>query len=312
MKEVPYISIVSPVYQAEKIVDKLVERISEEVSKITENFEIILVEDGSPDNSWEAIERNCQKDKRVKGIKLSRNFGQHYAITAGLHSSKGNWVVVMDCDLQDDPKYISQLFEKAQEGFDIVYTVKIKREHSFTKNFLANLYYHIFNWLIDNKEQKSSNQIGSYSLLSRKVVQSFKNYKDYRRHYLMILRWLGFTTTFIQIEHKERFEGKSSYNFSKLLTHAIDGITSQSDKILRLTVTLGFIISSIAILGGIYVITRTFIAPFQSGWASLMVLILFTSGLIITSIGISAIYIGKIFEQTKERPLFIIDKAINL
>ncbi|PIY09630.1 MAG: glycosyltransferase [Flexibacter sp. CG_4_10_14_3_um_filter_32_15] len=307
----PLISIVSPVYRAEKIVDKLVEQISEEVSKITDNFEIILVEDGSPDNSWEAIERNCQKDKRVKGIKLSRNFGQHYAITAGLEYSQGEWVVVMDCDLQDDPIYISQLFEKAQQGFDIVYTVKKKREHSFFKNFFANLYNHVFNWLIDNKEQKSSNQIGSYSLLSRKVVEAFKNYKDYRRHYLMILRWLGFSNTFIQIEHRERFEGKSSYNFSKLLTHALDGITSQSDKILRLTVTLGFVLSVLSILGGIYIIIRTFISSFQSGWASLVVLILFTSGLIITSIGISAIYIGKIFEQTKERPLFIIDKTIN-
>lgn len=308
----PLISIVSPVYGAEKIVDKLVERISEEVSKITESFEIILVEDGSPDNSWEAIERNCAKDQRIKGIKLSRNFGQHYAITAGLHISKGDWVVVMDCDLQDDPIYIDLMFQKAKEGFDIVYTIKKKREHSFLKNFFANLFNHVFNWLIDNKAQKSSNQIGSYSLLSRKVVESFKNYKDYRRHYLMILRWLGFTNTFIQIEHKERFEGKSSYNFSKLVTHAIDGITSQSDKILRLTVSLGFVLSSISILAGIYVIIKSFISPFQSGWASLAVLILFTSGLIITSIGISAIYIGKIFEQTKERPLFIIDKRINL
>lgn len=310
--EMPLLSIVSPVYRAEKIVDLLVERIVAEVSKITEDFEIVLVEDGSPDNSWQKIEGNCRKDKRVKGIKLSRNFGQHYAITAGLDSAKGEWVVVMDCDLQDDPKYIQDLYNEALRGFDIVYTQKTKRKHSFFKNITAYLFNFVFNWLIDNKQWKSSKNVGSYSLLSRKVVNAFLEFKDYRRHYLMVLRWLGFNYTFVEIEHQKRYEGKSSYNFRKLLNHAIDGITSQSDKLLRITILFGLILSSVASLIGIYIIIRSFINPFQAGWASLVVLILFTSGLIITSIGVSAIYIGKIFEQTKQRPLFLIDKQINL
>ncbi|HAS44837.1 MAG TPA: glycosyltransferase [Microscillaceae bacterium] len=311
-KNTPLISIVSPVYGAEKIVDLLVERIIKEVSKITENFEIILVEDGSPDNSWEAIERNCTKEKRVKGIKFSRNFGQHYAITAGLENADGQWVIVMDCDLQDDPIYISQLFAKAKQGYDIVYTVKEKRKHSLFKNITAYWFNLFFNWLVDNKSRSSSKDIGSFSIISRKVVDAFKDYKDYRRHYLMALRWLGFESGYINVEHKERHEGKSSYNFKKLVNHAIDGITSQSDKLLRITIVLGFILSAISILAGIYIVIRSFIASFQSGWASLAVLVLFTSGLVITSIGISAIYIGKIFEQTKQRPLFIVDKALNM
>ena len=138
--EDPFISIVSPVYRAEKIVDKLVERITEEVSKITDDFEIILVEDGSPDNSWEAIERNCQKDQRVKGIKLSRNFGQHYAITAGLEYARGEITIIMDCDLQDDPAHIHLLYQKYKEGYDTVFTKRIRRKHSFFKLITEKIY----------------------------------------------------------------------------------------------------------------------------------------------------------------------------
>lgn len=308
----PFISVVSPVYKAENIIDELVAQIVKAIESITNQFEIILVEDGSPDRAWERIVDNCKKDSRVKGIKLSRNFGQHYAITAGLENAQGEWVVVMDCDLQDDPSYIPQLLEKAKKGFDIVYTVKSKRKHSFFKSLFASFFTYIFNWLIDNNSWKNSTKIGSYSIISRKVVDAFKKYGDYRRHYLMVLRWLGFNFSFIEIEHKIRYEGKSSYSISKLINHAIDGITSQSDKLLRMTIILGFVLSTTSFFGVLYVIIRSFIAPFQSGWASLVVLILFTSGLIITSIGISAIYIGKIFEQTKQRPLFIIDQKLNL
>lgn len=306
------ISVVSPVYKAERIMPELVRQIGNALQQITSDYEIVLVEDGSPDQSWEAIEHECAGNSHVKGIKLSRNFGQHYAITAGIHNAEGDYVIVMDCDLQDDPAYIRDLYQKAREGYDIVYTIKEERRHSFFKNMTARLFNSLFNWLIDNKSWKSSSQVGSYSLLSRKVVESFRNYKDYRRHYLMVLRWLGFRSAFIQIEHKQRYEGKSSYNLSKLLHHAIDGITSQSDKLLRMTVVLGFFMSIAAFVGGLYIFIRSLISPFQSGWASLSILILFVGGLIITTIGISGIYIGKIFEQTKGRPLFIIDKKVNL
>src|ERR1700739_4380745 len=126
----PLISIVSPVYRAEKIVDTLVAAISKEVSKITADYEIILVEDGSPDNSWEKISENCKKDPHIKGIKLSRNFGQHFAITAGIENALGSYIVIMDCDMQDDPAYLPQLYAKAQEGYDIVYTLKKNRKHN--------------------------------------------------------------------------------------------------------------------------------------------------------------------------------------
>mgnify|MGYP006077930809 CR=1 FL=1 len=306
------ISVVSPVYSAEGTVDELVRQLVNVFDGLKADYEIVLIDDCGPDKSWERIEVICANNPAVKGVKLSRNFGQHFAITAGLKIARGDFVVVMDCDLQDDPLYIPEMLEQAKQGNDIVYTLKTNRKHSYVKNLTANLFNRVFNWLIDNKNWKSDNMIGSYSLLSRKVVDAFNNYKDYRRHYLMVLRWLGFQSTYVKVEHKERFAGTSSYNLSRLINHAIDGITSQSDKLLRLTVLLGIVLSLSAFTGATYIVVRSLFSSFKNGWASLFVLVLFVGGLIILSVGISAIYIGKIFEQTKERPLYLIDKTLNL
>lgn len=306
------LSIVSPVYRAEKIVDELVKRIRIEAEKITEDYEIILVEDCGPDNSWEKIKENCKIDKRVKGIKLSRNFGQHYAITAGLSASNGDYVIVMDCDLQDDPIYFQSLLEKVNEGCEIVYTYKKQREHGWFKNLTAFVFFRIYNFLVDSPILKGKYNVGTYSIISRKVVDAYLQVGDYRRHYLSLLRWVGFESSSIIIEHQSRFEGKSSYSWNKLITHAIDGIISQSDKILRLTAVFGFILSSISFFAAISIVISYFLRPFQAGWPSMMVLLLLVGGLIITSIGVSGLYIGKIFEQTKNRPLFVIQKKYNL
>lgn len=303
------ISVVSPVYRAEKIVDHLVERLSKSLSEITSEFEIILVEDGGPDNSWEKIEENCRKNPKVKGVKLSRNFGQHYAITAGLNEAKGNYVVVIDCDLQDDPAYIKDMYAKAKEGYEIIYTVKQKREHSFFKNLTAALFVRIFNYL--SETQAASKNVGAFSLMSRKVVDAFCSIKDTHRHYLMVLRMLGFSSTEISIIHQNRFEGKSSYNFSKLVKHAIDGITSQSDKLLRISISIGFLFCVLALMVIVYIVIGYFLRGALPGYTSLISVLLLATGLILMSIGVASIYIGKIFEQSKNRPLYFIDKKIN-
>mgnify|MGYP005838837537 CR=1 FL=1 len=303
------LSIVSPVYMAEKIVPELISRIKLAVDEITDNYEIILVEDGSPDNSWQEIEKICAIDNKVIGIKLSRNFGQHYAISAGIDESKGDYVIVMDCDLQDDPKYITQMVIEANKGFDIVYTSKISRKHSGFKNISALIFTKIFNYLADN--QTSRTDVGSFSLLSRKVVEAYKKIKDIRRHYLMILRQLGFSHTYVTIEHKERFEGKSSYNIKKLLNHAIDGITFNSTKLLRISVGIGFSMCIIAIFWAMYLLFLYMFRDIPQGYTSIMVMLLLSTGIILISIGITGIYIGNVFLQVKEHPLYIIDKKIN-
>jgi glycosyltransferase involved in cell wall biosynthesis len=308
----PLISIISPVYKAEKIIPELVKRVYSSVAEITPDFEIILVEDGGPDNSWLAIEEQCKKYSFVKGIKLSRNFGQHYAITAGLQLAKGDYVIVIDCDLQDNPVYFKPLYETALKGFDIVYTYKTKRKHSFFKNITASIFFSIFNYLNDNKNVDANKNVGSYSLLSRKVVESYKSMKEGNRHYLMILRLLGYKSTYLEILHEERFEGKSSYSFSKLVKHAINGVTSQSDKLLRISINIGFLIFIMSIIWTGIIVYIYFHTGLLNGYASIMATLLLGIGLILMSIGIAGIYIGKIFEQVKERPLYIIEKQINL
>lgn len=307
----PHISVISPVYGAEKIIDELVRQITENIKPLTTNFEIILIDDCGPDNSWKKIEENCKNYAFVKGIKLSKNFGQHNAITAGIDFASGQYLIIMDCDLQDDPKYFKELLTKASEGYDIVYTYKTSRKHSFFKNITARMYNSIFNFLIENKTIKSDVNIGAYSLITRKVAEAFKSYNDYHRHYLMVLRWLGYNSGYIEIEHKERFEGVSSYTFSKLLKHGIEGITSHSDKLLRIFIGIGLSISTISFLSILLIVIMYFLNGFKSGWASTIVVLLFSTGIILTGIGILGIYLGKTFEQTKNRPKYLIDKTIN-
>jgi polyisoprenyl-phosphate glycosyltransferase len=305
------LSIVIPVYNAEKIIDTLISRVDYEVKSLYENYEIILVEDGSIDNSWSIIKKNCSANKKIKGLKLSRNFGQHNAITAGLQESSGEKVIVMDCDLQHNPKYISQFVKKSNEGFDIVYSKMNKRSFGILKNLSSRLFFMVYNYLIDNKKFKGSDKIGSFSLITRKVVIEYLSFGDYVRHYLMVLRWLGFKSSIININHEPRFSGRSSYTLSELIKHSINGIVFNSDKIIRITLKLGFTISLLSFLASIIIIGMYFVQPFQAGWASIIVIILFSTGLIIGSIGIIGLYIGKNFDQSKNRPIFVIDEKIN-
>ncbi len=218
----------------------------------------------------------------------------------------------MDCDLQDNPKYIHLLLNEWKKGNDIVFTIKEKRKHSFFKNITASIFFMIFNFLINEKLENNNNNIGSYSLISKKVAKEFAKYNDYQFHYLMVLRWLGFKKSFVNIQHENRFEGKSSYNLKKLVEHALVGIIYQSDKLLRISIYVGFSFSLLSIMGIVVVVTKYFISGFQSGWASLFVLISLSTGLILTSIGILGMYVAKMFEQVKNRPQYIIDEKINI
>jgi dolichol-phosphate mannosyltransferase len=218
----------------------------------------------------------------------------------------------MDCDLQDNPKYISCLIQEWQKGNDIVYTVKQKRAHTIIKNLYARLFNYVFNFLVNHKDIESRNNIGSFSLISRKVVESFLQFNDYQFHYLMVLRWLGYKKSHIIIEHDKRFEGESSYSTKKLLNHALIAITYQSDKLLKFSIYFGFTFSIISLVLATVLIINYFISGPQPGWTSLIVVILFATGLILLSIGVLGMYIGKMFEQVKNRPQYIIDKSVNL
>jgi polyisoprenyl-phosphate glycosyltransferase len=305
----PQISIVSPVYGGEASVEVLVKNIREQIESLS--YEIILVEDASPDLSWEKIISCCEADERVKGIRLSRNFGQHAAVTAGLSAAHGEYIIIMDCDMQDDPAFIPLLITKAKEGYDIVYTQRITREFSAAKNLWTGIFYKIFNFFIDNPISHSTKNIGGYTIISRKACNAFLRINDYHRHYLMVLRWLGFRYTFIDIEHRPRLAGKSSYNFKKLVMHALNGITSQSNRLLYISVGLGALFCFIALVYAAYIIIQYFIYGSLAGYTSLMVVLLLSSGVMMLLMGIIGIYIGKIFDQVRGRPLYLIQETIN-
>lgn len=305
------IEVVIPVYNSEESIFELVDSICNELKKDFCDYRIILVDDRSSDNSWEKIVEVSKKYSVVKGVLLSKNFGQHKAITAGISITDSNYVVVMDCDLQDDPRYISSLIQKSNEGYDIVFTKKVKRNHSFFKNITANIFKAMFNILIGDKNQRYDELVGSYSLLTNKVVMAYKSIKDADRHYLMILRWLGFNHGYVEIDHKERKYGSSSYTLRKLLVHAKDGITSQSEKLLIYSVKLGMFLCLTSILAAVLIVIFYFLVGFKAGWPSIIVSILLSTGMILFALGVNGLYIGKCFEQSKNRPLFVVDKEVN-
>lgn len=302
-----HISVVTPVYGCGVSLDELYERLKVVLSSISDEFEIIMVNDASLDNAWEIIKLLSQKDPRVKGINLSRNFGQHRAITAGLDFAKGEWVVIMDCDLQDQPEEIPILYQKAQEGFDVVVGLRRSRQDSFFKKICSRLFYKVFSYFTS---LKVNNRIGNFGIYARKVIRSISALKEQNQSFGLFSLWVGYRRIEVEIEHARRPQGKSSYTFRLMVWLALDSIASHSNRLLHLSIKLGFMFSLSAILYTIWLIVRyyTWDTP-VAGWTSVMVSVYFTTGLIIAAIGVVGLYVGKIFDEVKKRPLYIIDST---
>lgn len=304
-----HISIVSPVYRAENIVDKLVERTVNAVSQISPKYEIILVEDNGPDNSWQKIVENCDKNPRIKGIKLSRNYGQQHAIQAGLDAAKGAYIVTMDCDLQDQPEEIYKLYNKSTEGFEIVVASRKNRQDDLFKKFLSRIFYSVLGYLTETKQDRT---VANFVCYQKKAVEAMAQIKDHNRYYPMLQQLVGFNYAKVEIQHAEREDGKSSYSFGKRLRLAVNTILTFSDKPLRLTVKLGVLLSFFSILAAILmVVLYVFSDVVVAGWASLALLMSFLSGAIISILGMVGLYVGRTFESVKQRPTYIIHKTKN-
>jgi len=299
------LSVVIPVYISQETLRELSNRLNTALSLVSANYEIILVNDASPDASWQIIQELAREDKRVRGINLSRNFGQHYAITAGLDYVRGDWVVVMDCDLQDIPEEIPKLYHKAQEGYDIVVGRRANRQDGFFKKMGSKLFYKVFAYLTGTKVNHSIYNFGIYA---RKVIQSITSLKEQNRSFGLFALWVGFRRIEVDIEHARRPNGKSSYTSKRLVRLAMDSIVAHSNKLLRLSIKFGIFLSFSSLFYSLWLTLKYFIwASPVPGWTSLMVSIYFTTGLIIGSVGIVGLYLGKIFDEVKGRPLYIID-----
>lgn len=299
------ISVVSPVYACGECLTELCDRLQRTLSAISDDFEIILVNDASKDDSWEKIEALSLQDKRIKGINFSRNFGQHYAISAGLDFAEGDWVVVMDCDLQDRPEDIVKLFEKTQEGFDIVCAYD---PESTQTRWTSKLYYKVHRAL-----SKDETFNPSFMMISRKVVQTMRRFNEKHRLILKLVQYVGFKRADVKVQHEERANGRSSYTFLMRARLAFFGIVSSTTRLLRAGIVFGAVTSVISFLFGIYVlISKLMIDDYAAGWSSIIVSIFFVGGIIMILLGVIGVYLEVIFDEVKNRPLYIIKDMTNI
>lgn len=308
MSASPYVSVVVPVYHCRDCLWELHGRLSTAVAELPVDAEFIFVEDRGRDGAWDEIQSLAGSDPRVRGFQLSRNFGQHAAITAGLAQARGDWIVVMDCDLQDPPEEIGRLYAKAIEGFDIVLGRRARRSHGFLRRMLSRAYFRILGIFTGTR---IDGEFGSFSIISRKVAEAFLQLRERDRHYLLVLSWLGFDRASIDYEQDERFAGSSSYGFAGLLRHAIQGMFFQTTVLLRWIIYGGFAVALSGVGATIYLVVRRVSGSAYPGWTSLFVLMLLLGGFILISTGITGLYIGRIFEEVRSRPLYVIDRATD-
>ena len=302
------ISVVVPVYGCRAALEELYRRLTDTLLKLTEEYEIILVNDCCPQNSWEVIEKLCEQDSHVVGIEMSRNFGQIKAITAGLDYSSGEWVVVMDCDLQDRPEEILRLYQKAQEGYDAVFARRKVRQDSFLKIFISKIFYKIYELITDGNYDPA---VCNFSIVNRNMVNEYCKMRELHRAYVIYMKWLGFRQTVIDVEHDPRKEGKSSYTMKKRIQLAMEILTSQSDKLLKVVVSFGFVMTLVSFLAVAGLVIYYFAAHVLMGWTSMIATMCLLAGIIIMVMGVVGIYVGNIFMQVKERPLYVIRDIKN-
>jgi polyisoprenyl-phosphate glycosyltransferase len=302
------LSVVVPVYACEASLRELHRRLTESLAWTKGSYELVFVEDRGPDSSWPILRDLAQDDAHVRAFRLSRNFGQHAAITAGLSMSRGRWTVVMDCDLQDPPEEIQRLYAKAGEGYDIVLARRTQKRSSVFRRLASKLYFALLNTFAGTSIDPGH---GSFSIISRKVVDSYLTFKDRDRHYLFVLYWLGFNQASLEYEHAPRATGKSAYTLRRLLTHALGGVFFQTTILLRWVIYLGFFLAALGLGAAAYFTVARINGTAYPGWTSLVVLLLVIGGLITISTGVTGLYIGRVFNEARGRPLYVVDEEIG-
>jgi polyisoprenyl-phosphate glycosyltransferase len=300
----PEISVVIPVYGSPESLQELSARLIQSLGIITQSFEVLLVDDASPDNSWEIISELAEADPRFIGIRLSRNFGQHPAISAGLEQSSGEWVVVMDCDLQDRPEEIPNLYNKASEGYEQVVAVRSVRQDARLKRYSSRIYVGMLSYLSGRKINPA---VGNFGIYHRTVIDVIVSLKEQGRTFGLLALWVGYRRTELDVTHMQRPYGNSSYSIRSLIRLGLLGIVSHSDKPLKLTIKFGGYLSALSVSFGLWIILRQIIWGHSAvGWSSVMVSIAFMTGVILASIGVTGLYIAQIFDEVKKRPTSIV------
>jgi len=305
----PYLSIVIPVFNEAETIETICSRVASVLSHITDDYEVIFVNDGSTDSSLQLLVTVAARDKRFRVINLSRNFGHQTAITAGLQYASGAAVIIMDGDLQDPPELIPSFLEKWKEGFEIVYAVRAKRKEGLLKRVLYKSFYLALRTLAHIDIPLDS---GDFGLINRRVLDIINKMPECNRFIRGLRSWVGFRQTGVPYDRDARFSGAPKYSFSKLFKLALDGLVSFSTIPLRLATAMGFIISGLSFLGILIYIYRFFTTPRVPGFTTLIIIVLFIGGVQLITVGILGEYIGRIYDETKQRPLFIVRETINI
>ncbi len=304
-------SIVVPAYNEEEVLHETYRRLTEVMVQTKEAYEIIFINDGSRDRTCEIIEELCEKDKSIKLINFSRNFGHQIAVTAGMEYSSGQAVVIIDADLQDPPHIILEMIKKWKEGYDVVYGQRLKREgETFFKKLTAKCFYRFLNMMTSMKIPVDT---GDFRLMDRKVCDVMNTIHEKNRYVRGLVSWVGFRQTAVEYKRDSRFAGETKYPLRKMLKLASDAILSFSYKPLRLAGIVGSLLSLCSFIYLIVVVAQKLIAnTTQPGWASLFAVILFFNGVSLILNSITGEYIGRIYEETKNRPLYIVRETRNL
>jgi len=308
------ISVVVPIYCEQQILPEFHTRAKAALASLAPKYahELIFVNDGSTDASLQILHAIAKADPSVRVLSLARNFGHQLAITAGLDHAQGDAAVVIDADLQDPPELIPDMVRKWEEGFKVVYGVRQTRQgETAFKLATAKLFYRLLSYLSDTPLPLDS---GDFRLLDRAVIDALCQIREESRYIRGLVSWIGFTQCPIPYQRAVRRAGETKFPLRKMLRFALDGISSFSEKPLRLSSHLGFLVTVLSLLAAVFIIVRKFVYHDQliPGWASVMVTVLFMGGIQLLSIGILGEYVGRIFRQSKGRPLYIVAEKINL
>lgn len=301
------ISVVVPVYGSDEILRELYQRVVVTLERITPEFELIFVNDASPGNAWRVIREIAAEDKRIRGINLSRNFGQYPAITAGLQASRGKWVVVMDCDLQDQPEEIEKMYAKAREGFSVVVGSRQVRHDSQFRTFMSLAFYSTLSYLTGTPQDRT---VANFGMYHRKVIDAVLSLPEHMRYFSVMVRWVGFQTAVVPVQHAPRRGGKTGYSLRKLFRLATDIILAYSDKPLRLIIKFGTVVAVCAGAYLLFVVVRGFFADPVDVLEVLVGSLWLIFGLLSMMLGIIALYLAKTFDEVKRRPIYIVQEEV--
>ncbi len=304
-------SIVVPAFNEEEVITETYHRLINVMEQTKEEYEILFINDGSRDKTMELISDICKQDNRIKLINFSRNFGHQIAVTAGMEYSKGQAVVIIDADLQDPPEVILRMIEKWKEGYDVVYGKRSKRKgESWFKKITAKLFYRFLNSMTSVDIPVDT---GDFRLIDRKVCDTMKSLTEKNRYVRGLVSWVGYKQVEVEYVREERFAGETKYPLKKMIKLAADAIVSFSYKPLKLAGFIGILLSLCSFVYLIIIIfQRLFTNTTVAGWASILAVMLFFNGVTLVLQSINGAYIGRIYEETKNRPLFIVRDTIGI